>query len=506
MFMNLRILTILNPSAFGLNDHKWRPHMDSGWTLVKNAILEMNKICDYHFYVLFPDFQDKVDSPYYQQIWENKPDNVTMIPYPYMNDAMSNRYNLNIKYLHSLSQYKYDFDLIWCFQPELLSGLKAWMNKRRDEIPMVCYSAWIRAKDNDGGFPPAYHMASLAGLVDSNRFLLQSEHMKQTFLDEIAGHEYINVDKLPLEKIEIMTPKIQHVEYEEVPEENMIAFPHRLYGHSNWKKCFDLTLPIIGDNKLWITDINNNYHGKDKEILKQGFDNWDEYFSQLRKCKFGVSYHTGYSMWTMSVLDCMQAGIPVLVPNKNAFPEMMPEGYKYMFKDKNEYEELFKELMDMSEEERRAIGKQLCDRVHKQYTWRTCAEQLRDIFEYEMNHKFKMHTENTQKVLDLIKNDGYTSKHAIFKSKRTDYIIMSRSWHVTRAELIRDHGILDDMTQTKPVFVHPDFWDEYVKHREEHTQEELQNWRSNMQAYKSNVEEKMSRVVNNKSGIEDLFE
>lgn len=137
--MNLRILFYLNPSNFGKYSHKWKPNGDSGWVLAQNTIQEINRIRDYHFYLLVPD----------EEVWTNAPDNVSLIEYPYMNDAMNNRYHFDSKFLNDwFSSYWHDIDLVWTCLPENVGSIKAFLNKRREEIPICTYSPWLDDPEN----------------------------------------------------------------------------------------------------------------------------------------------------------------------------------------------------------------------------------------------------------------------------------------------------------------------------------------------------------------------
>ena len=107
--MNLRILIYLNPSNINKVTHKFNLNADSGFIMVTKGIDALNKISDNHYYLLVPT--NEFD-------WQ-VPKNVTTIKYPYMNDALNNRYHFDSLFLNKIfSSYRHDIDLCWTMLPE----------------------------------------------------------------------------------------------------------------------------------------------------------------------------------------------------------------------------------------------------------------------------------------------------------------------------------------------------------------------------------------------------
>tara|TARA_R110000764_G_scaffold227729_1_gene317981 strand:- start:62 stop:907 length:846 start_codon:yes stop_codon:yes gene_type:complete len=256
----------------------------------------------------------------------------------------------------------------------------------------------------------------------------------------------IDIDYSKFHKI---TPKTDLIDISDSVVDNKIVFNHRISADS----YFNDMLEIIKDDlklPLWVTNINNSVKIKHKLIEYNNIKNREDYFKELKKVRFGVSYHIGYSMWSMSVIDLMICGKVVLVPKLNAFVEIFGEDYKYFFEDKKEFLYKFNLLQSINDGELLLWGAYNRERAEKLFTWNVLAENLDKIFK---NIITKKTTKKTKSVLDVINKRGKISKQELINLNLTDYGRMcSRAWNKTRIELMRDFGVKDDVLKTETIF------------------------------------------------------
>jgi len=441
MKLNLRILVYLNPSAIDKTTHKFKLESDSGFILVRKSIEALNKIEDWHYYVLVP--QDNIDT-----CWIDKPENVTLISYPYINDALNSRFHFDTNALNNyFSTYNHDIDLIWTMLPEHAGALRAFANKRREEIPVFSYIAWMDYKKSKG-YEPSYLLRMLDGFTNSHLVGIQSKHM-ETFIKDELLKDY----KVDYSNTKIIYPKTELVNVESRIGD-IIGFPHRVSTESGYKELEQFIFNFI-DHKLWISNLNGATVEPNEKLINKSFDSRQEYYEQLSSIRFGISYHTKYSMWSMSVLDMMACKKVVLAPNMNAFPEMFPEGYPFLFNDKDEFIAKLQQLESCKDWTLNYWGERNHEQVVRNYTWKKQADELSEYF-YDMITTKK--TAKTESVFEQIKKYKMVTKGDLINKNITDYGRMcSRAWNKARIELMRDYGVKDYTRAEHTTFYMPDY-------------------------------------------------
>ena len=222
--INLRILVYLNPSNINKVTHKFNLNADSGFIMVTKGIDALNKISQHHYYILVPnnDFDWKI------------PKNVTIIKYPYMNDALNNRYHFDSLFLSNIfSTYRHDIDLCWTMLPENVSNLKAFFSKRREEIPVFCYSNWLQ--NSNSNYEPSYKWRTIEGAMDCDAFGYQSNHM----LSYMKKNIFNGVD-IDYSKFYKMTPKTDLIDVSDNVIKDKIVFNHRISADSYFNKMINI--------------------------------------------------------------------------------------------------------------------------------------------------------------------------------------------------------------------------------------------------------------------------
>ena len=444
MKLNLRILIYLNPSNVNKTTHKFNLKSDSGFILVKNSILALNEIEDWHYYVLVPT--ECIDT-----CWEDKPANVTLVEYPYINDALNSRFHFDTNSLkNSFSNYTQDIDLIWTMLPEHAGALRAFANKRREEIPVFSYINWMDYKKKKG-YEPSYLLRMVDGFLNSELVGIQSIHMLNYMRDDLLKEH--NVDYT---KTAIIHPKTNLLSYSSYLGD-IVGFPHRISTESGYREIEPFIFEHL-KHKLWITNINNALVKPNSMLIDESFDSHEEYYKRLASIRYGISYHTGYSMWSMSVLDMMACGKVVLVPKKNAFPEMFSRDYPFFFEDEEEFIEKLNFLETCEDETLQYWGRVNRGIVQTELTWEVQAKELSDYFNKLVHSKGN---KKTPSVLEQIRKYKMVTKGDLINKNVTDFgRRCSRAWNKTRIELMR-LGIKDDVRESLTTFYVPEYNPDY---------------------------------------------
>ena len=431
--MNIRILVYLNPSNIDKVTHEFNLEGDSGFIMVKNTILALNKIQDWHYYLLVPNVH----------CWIDRPNNVTLIEYPYINDALNSRFHFDTNAINKyFNVYKHDIDLIWSMLPELVSNLKAFANKRREEIPIFTYINWMDWRKNTQ-YQPGYALRMYEGILEADMVGIQSKHMANEMKKILNGFT------LPDNKIHIIPPKTEYPYQDQLHVGDLIGFPHRISVESGFKEMY----PLIKDKlkyKLWVTNLNNTPFDSDEMVINKFYPTRDEYIKELNNLRFGISYHIRYSMWSMSVLDMMAQGKCVLVPNKNAFPEMFGDDYPFYFNNKKEFVEKFELLQDINETRLLAWGHTLKARVRGIYSWNTHAKQIAELF---INSITTRKSKRSEEIASIIKSYNAITKGDLINKGLTVFgRRCSRAWNKCRMDLMANYEIKDDMNNEHTIF------------------------------------------------------
>ena len=437
--VNLRVLVYLNPSNIDKTTHKFRLQGDSGFLLVKNSILALNKRQKWHFFVLVPDMD----------CWPDRPKNVTLVPYPYVNDALNSRFHFDSNSLCDyFNNYTHDIDLIWTMLPEQAGSLRAFANKRREEIPIFSYINWWDYRHDSNGYEPSYLWRLVDGFENSEVVGVQSEWML-----ECLKNEPKLVKNADLAKARVIPPKTHKIDHRGKTG-YFIAFPHRISQESGFSEFMDLVRDRL-KFKVWVSNLNNAGIEKEPMVDAGMIENHEDYYKHLANCRFGVSYHVGYSMWSMSVLDMMAVGKVVLVPHKNAFPEMFGNGYPFYFSGKEQFLEKFDYLQNCPAEDLEMWGERNRMLAQKYFSWEKQAEDLEDIFLGLLAKSGK--TEKTQSVLEKVREFGKIYKTDLINKNITDFGRQcSRAWNKCRIEMMRDYGVMDDHESEMTLFFTPE--------------------------------------------------
>jgi hypothetical protein len=418
---------------------------DSGFNLVRSTILALNEIEDWHYYVLIPPECMEEVKPMF-------PKNVTLVPYPYMNDALNSRFHFDTNALNSyFNNYKHDIDVCWTMLPEHSGALKAFFNKRREEIPVFSLIAWMDYKPTKG-YEPSYLLRMVDGILSSDAVAIQSDHMLKFMAHDLLWkyRDIVNTS----DGTYVINPKT------EVPDVesrigDIIGFPHRISTESYFKEMFELCKDKLR-YVLWVTNLNNNPIEPHPMLLVKPVENHDDYYKQLANIRFGISYHIGYSMWSMSVLDMMAVGKVVLVPKRNAFPEMFPEDYPFFFSDEDEFLRKLYYLQTCDNSVLIEWGCRNREIVQQRFTWDIQAREISKIF-YGMLRPTKSNKKTASVLREITKYKILTKGDAINKNLTDFSRQCSRAWNRVRIELMRNHGIKDDMSTEYTTFYLPDY-------------------------------------------------
>lgn len=426
--MNLRCLIYLNPSLIRITQTSLTP--DSGFIFVHEMINAIQKQCDWHFYILVPKgFTDKT--------MFNEPDKITYVPHEYSTNALENRLMFRDDFTSYFKKFDYDIDFFWTMLPEQVSCLMRFASKRRImPIRIFSYINWIdcpetrmigNEDDPDSRYfcAPKFIARQIEGCELSLFAGVNSETMKETLLTsakEMFKQEYLDTIE---KQLTIIPPAINEKNNDITKfDNNLVVFNHRISKYTGFidlyqtlKNKFSPMFPF----KLWVTDPLNKPSSstivemkKESWIINKTIKNYKDYLKELENVNFGVSFHNNYCVWSMSVLDLLSLGKPVLLPEKmKVFKEIVYPDYPFFYKDKAEFLTKFIECLNRPFIEERQKIKQY---IENNFTWDKSATIFIDTLQKRFNDT-KIESNQIRKlqyIMNLINTEGPVTKSSIF--------------------------------------------------------------------------------------------
>lgn len=259
--------------------------------------------------------------------------NVRQVTYPLPSYPNTMRAHFDTEaFLRAVSWKDQSYDVVWSHLPEHTAQIKNVFYNATNERPVfVGYCHWFEVPENTS-YLENLLMHNLAGVLSMEECAVNSEWLRglvlhhaariyspETF-DDLAFRlrvQYLGTDGIdPPSRLE--------------PEKGLLVFNHRPNEYTG----FTQTLKVLDD--LWkerqdfrllltIADADRPY------IEKVATPDRGEYLRQLSRAWAGIGAFRKYSAWSVSTTDGMSMGVPYVLPNALAYPEMVGPGYDWLY-------------------------------------------------------------------------------------------------------------------------------------------------------------------------------
>lgn len=465
-----RILYYLNVS------NPTRPATDSGVILANEVISRLVKWNpEWHFYVI---------------CCEGTPlptERVTPIHIPYVSYNMFGRAGFDVHHLkEAVDINKYDFDTIFCNQPEISHSLFTLLNnhpRMTYTIPIINYFHWFvngdtymgNAGENIKACNDLYARQALVGALAGQGTMVNSEWEKEFILKDAekylkkkdaqwlrtrmrVGHPGVNINEC------------DRVRTDERFDKFTILWNHRLSSYTGCSIFFEwmdrLWEEGIRDFQVVMTNVANRVFAHKRMTKSYSgdippyvtiFDHLphDEYHQLAWKVDCGVFMHIGWGAWSMADLELMACEKPIISVFDRAGPELFgpKDEYPLYFADdttdKNAFYGFRRKFLYLknNHDEGKKIGKYLRARAERLYDWDITVKgwdrTIKEFGDFDLSNN-----PSTEKVnlLNEVKTAGSMTKFECMK-----HFGGATSWTRYRRYLIT-HGIYDDYTEGDVVF------------------------------------------------------
>lgn len=254
-------------------------------------------------------------------------------------------------------------DIVWVNQPELASSFRSLLISIESSARLVTYLhyfpyevnisedkiIWDYSLNNKNiGLPIMLNF--LSGIIASDIIILHSLYAKQILN---RGMKEFSLRLSSKTKVFVIPPPvdISLIPQLSVPfdKKNIILYNHRLYTQYGTKQLISYLDKGIDLRKhdFVIMDILGNRNTERKKLDKSVDDfkkklttipgiivdengNKRYYYRDiLAHTKVGIAPFRSSCVWSMSIVDCLSAGIPVMAPSYAVFPELIPKNCLY---------------------------------------------------------------------------------------------------------------------------------------------------------------------------------
>ncbi len=267
-------------------------------------------------------------------------------------------------------------DIILVHQVEWAQKIRAVMTSLGLTIPLVSYAHYIPAflladgtisidsslNNNKLGNSVLYEF--LSGVEASDKIFVQSEYAKEV-LKRILQNDIIHLNDpqiyiLPPPADPLMTKNIDNTAMDLSARKKTIVYNHRLYehyGNTMLRECIEnireyvwVICDVMPQRSATRTALDSSV-SKMKEWLMQqpnvqminASSNRAEYIKAIATARVVMAAYRENAVWSMSCVDAMSLGTPVVAASIGAYPEFIPHAQLYT--NRNECFEKIEQLM-----------------------------------------------------------------------------------------------------------------------------------------------------------------
>ncbi len=419
----MKILNFLNVSNIS------NLEADSGFVFQNLLMTEiLRQKPDWHFYFISP------------KVPVNLEERITHIELDYGHNKYEARFNFPWNELNNKTQNILDnIDVILINQSEHATNFRALVTSRIPDrrIPIVGYFHYLPIEPphihfdfssddydiatnvetrvqpislrfdqtlNLQGLARTIFMRQIEALLDLDYAVTCSEFA----IDLLVGNAQ-KIVPFTAPKISAIPPPISFIEAQQSydqqrNERKEIVFNHRLYNHYGPKEFFDFMdwfyANVRKDFQVIITDPTNGrsternlldptVNSTRSQILAKPYVRYahspsrKEYYKTIANSTISIGPFKPSALWSMSVVDSMACGIPVVCPNYACFPEILGASSDLLFSKPKELAHLINCLFDDTEFYRESS--QYCLLRAQNFSVGNTARKFIDIFEQVKN-------------------------------------------------------------------------------------------------------------------------
>lgn len=387
---------------------------------------------DWHFYFVFPDAASK------GYTWEDDGffhlPNVTRIPARVSPRKRSAAVQYRATWWDALFRQLY-FDVIWCNQVEVAGHLRnageGSYTFRPQVVNMHHYVMHRSLPYLSTGNADCYldiRLAQLCGALGANWNICVSEYCREMLLDN--AREF-----LAPAQVEAMAEKTQPIhlgplnlkDFPKVQRPKgkrpVIAYNHRLQHYKRFRETFEILEELYDEGLDFEALVLSPTHKMAAKVRHYPFVRFEvgsprsRYLELLATADLNVT-NTAYETFCVGAVESMALEQAVVAPNGLTFPEITPEGYPYLFDDKEEQKQYIRTLCKDAEE-RRKWGKTLSLWARRQFTPDTWVRKVAAVFKRVASEGHRLSEDRLSLLSEALGDgEGLTCSEAMSRIRR----------------------------------------------------------------------------------------
>ena len=326
----LRILHLQSPVRFdssGVFQHEF----DSNYKVLDKTITFLPKC---HHYVVVPEKHNIPDDR----------ENVTLIPFKYPRDVLSNRSHFDGASFRNLFDFRFmDFDFVFCHQPEKLYNILVSFNDKRygQNMARFIFFHWVDCPQSrsSSAIPPSY-LRQLEAIQQSDKTFfhtdISSEWLKKNYSNKQSTELNLGYVKDKTKTFPLSNDKFPDSVPLKSDVSNTIVFNHR-WAKSTGVNRFEEYMEGL-DYDVWCTDSK-----APKKYKAQGLSR-PKYRHLLENSLCSVCFVDNYATWNLSIQDGLSLNKPVLIYDHPTMRKVVGDDYPLFFKTKEDFQYKLKNL------------------------------------------------------------------------------------------------------------------------------------------------------------------
>ena len=424
----------------------------SSMILFKNFIHYSNKKRNWQYHFFYPK-----NSKHQHTIPFKELDKPNIHNYSHQTPGSWYRWHFNANSIkNQMNMFDTDIDVVFTNDVETAPHFNELFNRRwHFNIPILSYWDWVELPENGGNLNN--FIVQCASVLTTTKTGVNSQWQKDIILKYAKNYFSYDTMKILEKKIQPLYIGIETDEINKYPtfigsdsifdknDKFKIIWNHRISPQTGFNKFISKMDKIYKKHKniqVIVTNPINKGTVKKRPYLIELRDlDRAKYFSVVKGCDLCVGYFQNYSAWSMSITDAIGCNLPVLVPKKFAFPEMIGKDNNIAFFDNDT--DFIEQMEFYIEDYEYDHYLHYFSDLKKKHDWNNRINDWIEFTESSFNRDEKS-TSNDKNVLEIIKKHGRISKRDLVqKTMNFGYII---KWTPFRNYLLKN-GVKEEISK-----------------------------------------------------------
>lgn len=395
---------------------------DSNYSLIRTVLPEMaRRTPDTVWVVFFPDPRKGAGK------WKYTPDgltdepNITIVHWPYDTAMLSSFLSFDPDLYRKLEK-AYGFTGWWLHQVESGCAFQGGYAQSANKSGRP----WLLAQQHyiiheslpytiESNFARLWMQAG--GALVSSRVLYNSNYARNMEIETLGNLLHPSQIRKLEDKSRTIRFGMAHEDDPEAPETGdgyppVVIYNHRFESYKRPKLTAEALKPLRRERKfeVWVTQAAKQNVGDfpvDKVVFAPGRR---EYLENIAVPAINTM-NSQHETFCISVMDSMSVGHLLVLPNAITFPELVPKGYPFLFKNEKEQQQMLRTILRRWPHDYDAWTMKLRNHARKNFNVSAYADRiLEEMAECEMATRREINKPQTVEALETVFDNLNTNR------------------------------------------------------------------------------------------------